>query len=252
MAEQLKTDLIQYLSQFVTAERQALFQRVIARRTRYLALVLEDIEDPHDACAVMRSCECFGVQDLYMVANRVDFKLSAGVAVGASKWISARKFADSREQAGMETPGRRCLAELRRLGYCIAALSAQPGVAPIHDLPLDRKVALWMGSETSGLSAALLAEADVCVRLPTHGFVADFNLSVAAALALSILRARLEESGVDFRLARKERRDLQLAWLARSPKRIKSLVARFLTDHNLRPEQLRDACIERETLQLLL
>jgi len=252
MPEQLKNALIQYLSQFVTCERLALIRRVIVQRTRYLALVLEDIEDPHDACAVMRSCECFGIQDLYMVTNRVDFKLSTGVAVGASKWISAIKFAHSRGNAKGEMPSRRCLAELKKRGYRIAALTPQPGAKPIHELPLGQKVALWMGSETSGLSGVVLDEADFCVRLPSCGFVADFNLSVAAALALSILRARLEKSGADFRLTDHQRADLQLAWLARSRKRIKSLIGRFLTDHAIGPELLRNAGIEPETLRLLL
>ncbi len=241
----IKKELFDFLSGCVTARRLALFERVAAERTRFVSAVLEDIVDPNDACAVMRSAEIFGFQDLRLVSRRTPFKMSPGVTVGSSKWLTVHRYGPN-DKGALD----RCIAELRRAGVRIAAVVDAAGALPAREAPLDQPLALCFGSDQLGLSRELLAAADMQIRIPTRGLTPGFNLSVQAALCFSALRSRLA-AGRDWRLSEAEQLDLKLAWLAKMPKRIKQLTARFLAERGLNREALARAGIEAETLALL-
>jgi len=246
MALALKKELVAYLEGFVTERRRALFRRVAALRTRYVQAALEDIQDPHDACAVMRSCECFGFQDVHLISRRASFKLSPGVAVGAFKWLTVHR--DSARNP--ESLARR-LESWRAEGLLVAAHVDEPDAVPIEELSLERPLALCFGSDGLGLSPELLAAVDVKTRAPARGLGRGFNLSVRAALCLGVLRARLAASDLPWRLDETARLDLELSWLARTPKRVKSLAARFLEVRGLSRDDLARAGVAQETLDLL-
>ena len=229
----VKKELAEYLAQFVTEKRLALFDQVLAERTRHLTVVLEDIRDPLDVCAVMRSCECFGIQDLHIASQHQPFKLSSGVAVGSSKWLSIQRHLNA-----TPSPINACITELRQRGFRIVVLSSSGEGLPIQSLPLNQKTALCLADDTCEPSLELREGADELVSIPTCGFYNHFNLSIRASLCLSTLRSRLVASSHPWKLGREEMLDLKLEWLAKMPKKIKDIFERYLQDRGLTLQDL--------------
>src|SRR5687767_13632230 len=88
----MSSDLIAYLSQFISENRKKKFDEVIRFRTRHITIALEDIYQPHNASAVLRSCDCFGIQDVHIIENRNAYTVNPDVALGSSKWLSLYKY----------------------------------------------------------------------------------------------------------------------------------------------------------------
>jgi tRNA (guanosine-2'-O-)-methyltransferase len=199
---------------------------VIPHRTDHLCVLLEDIFQPHNASAVMRSCECFGVQNLHVIENRYTYTVNRDVAMGSSKWISLHRH--TTEQG--EQP-HRCLEELRESGYRIAATTLSEKAIPLDALPIDQPVALAFGTEEEGLSSELLDGADLHVRIPMFGFTQSFNISVSAALCLYDLRHRLNTSSLNWQLSSARQRAVYRGWLRNSIRRCEEIEAVFLREN---------------------
>ena len=88
----MQVKLLQYLSKHITPERLNLFKRIIENRTKHITVVLEDIYQSQNASAVLRSCDCFGIQDVHIIENRNEFKLDTEVSLGSSKWLTLTKY----------------------------------------------------------------------------------------------------------------------------------------------------------------
>ena len=241
---ELKHVLANYLSSFVTESRSRLFHRVLAERTRYVKVLLEGVEDPVDVCAVLRSCECFGVQEVDLILEKSAFKLVQGAAVGAGKWLTIE-----RHDRALAERTRACFAGLKARGYRIAAVT--PRGAPIHSLPLDKPIVLCFGEQPHGLGEQVYEMADLEIGFPTFGFSRTFNLSICAVLCLSAVMNRLRSSQIPWRLGEDERLDLELEWLAKAPKRIKLIMARFLSEKRLSRQDLEKAGLSPHLLALL-
>lgn len=219
----LKQDLIDYLADYVTDHKQRLMDRILAQRTRYIAVVLEDIYQPHNASAVVRSCECFGVQDAHVIEGRNSFRVSRGVTVGSAKWLSIHRYRATRP----------CLAALKERGYRLAAATLRPDSMPIQALGLEQKVALCFGTEEEGLSPEAHALADCFVRIPMYGFTQSFNISVSVALCLFELTERLRASAIEWGLTEAEKLDIKYEWMRTIPAAGDLLVERYLAERGL-------------------
>lgn len=196
---------------------------VIANRTSHVRVVLEDIFQPHNASAVMRSCECFGIQHLHVIENRYKYTLNRDVAMGSSKWINLHRH---NEEDRDNTAA--CIKDLRDAGYSIVATSLDPSSIPLHDLPLNRKTSIWFGTEEEGLSDSVLSNADTHVHIPMLGFTQSFNISVSAAICLYEIRTRLSRSAEDPGLEDAERRKIYRLWLHSALKNCEILERGFL------------------------
>ncbi|MEM0980926.1 MAG: RNA methyltransferase [Cyanobacteria bacterium P01_H01_bin.58] len=197
--------LTEYLSDFVTPERQARIDAVLGQRTRYITLVAEDFHSPHNASALLRTCESFGVQDLHVVENFNTFKVRRGAASGSAKWITIHRY------DGESTDNTiACLNTLRSQDYCIVTTTPGDNALPIEAIPLDQKIAIWFGSERDGVSQRAQAAADLRVSIPMVGFTESLNVSVSAALCLYVLTQRLRCLDVDWHLSKAEQRSLRL------------------------------------------
>lgn len=221
-----KDALIDFLSGHVTRRRRARMAEVLRWRTRFLTVVLEDVYQPHNASAVLRSCEIFGVQDVHVIEQENRFRPNRGIALGATQWLTVTRYADSSE-AGTT---RRCLTGLKERGYRIAAMTLRPGSTSPRTLPLDAPVALCFGTEEDGLSDEAHALADTYVQLPMYGFTHSFNISVTAALSLYELVNRLHDSNVNWGLTDEEKRELRLRWLLLSATQGEILARHFLQE----------------------
>lgn len=200
--------LVDHLLQFVTPSKRSRMEHVISRRTDRIQVVLEDIFQPHNASAVMRSCECFGIQNLHVIENRYEYTLNRDVAMGSSKWISLHRYRDK-----LADNTRVCMERLRKQGFRIVATSLDPDSVPLDRYPLPEKTSLWFGTEEEGLSQTVLEEADEHVHIPMEGFTQSFNISVSAALCLYELRRKLDEDDLPWELPANRRSEVYHYWL---------------------------------------
>jgi len=175
------------LHPFLTDNRWELFQTVLSNRTDKLSIVLEDIYDPHNANAVIRSCDCFGVQDIHLIEERNKFAPSKRVTQGSMKWITTHRYTDFPEGKRAES----VLQSLKSKGVKVVATTPHTDNTPA-DIPFHEPIALVMGNEKTGVSETVLEQADYLVKIPMLGFTESFNISVAAALLLQTFRAKLD------------------------------------------------------------
>lgn len=206
-----KQELIAYLSQFVTEARREKIKSVLEKRTRRVTVILEDIYQPHNASAVLRSCDSFGVQDVHIVENKNTFTVSHGVTLGSDRWLTLSRY---NEEKTNNT--KRCLAKLKAEGYTIVATTLHQQEVTIDELAVDKKLALMFGAEITGLSKFAVEEADICAKIPMQGFSESFNISVSAALCLYEVTNRLRKQDLNWSLTEEEKLDLEISWLRKS------------------------------------
>jgi len=219
----IQSELINYLSEFVTTERIETFNQVLMYRTRYLAVVLEDIYQPHNASAVLRSCDCFGIQDVHIIENRNTYTINPDVALGSNKWLTLKKY--NRKEFNTEETYQTLKSE----GYRIIATAPHPGNTSLEEFNLKNgKSALIFGTEMDGLSEFAIREADEYVRIPMYGFTESFNISVSAAIILYQLSGKLRTSDIQWQLSQAEKEALKLEWLKRSVKKSELLIQGYL------------------------
>lgn len=205
-----KRKIIEYLSKLMTEERWNGFKRVIEGRTRHVTVVLEDLYQPHNASAVLRSCDCFGVQDVHIIENTHEFQVSPDVALGSSKWLSMHRY------NRIEHNTLNAYTALRDAGYMIVATSPHADDCMIDELPIDKKLALVFGTEKEGLSKVAMENADCFAKIPMYGFTESFNISVSAALSLFSVTERVRKSNIDWHLTEEESVDIMFKWVKES------------------------------------
>ena len=188
--------------EFFSENKRQLFDRLAKNRTRHITVVLENIYQSHNASAVLRSCDCFGVQDVHVVEDRNPFNPAGDVAVGSSKWVDYYKHGDI--EAAYD--------HLRRKGYRIVAPLPHENDTMITELPIDRPTALVFGTELTGLSAKAVELADAYVKIPMYGFTESFNISVCAALSLFCLTEKMRATQAGWQLTDDEQLVLKLHW----------------------------------------
>jgi len=202
--------LIGYLSSFVSADRMLKFDRVLKNRTRHLTIVLEDIYQPHNASAVLRSCDCFGIQDVHIVENRNKYSVNQDIALGSSKWLTQIKYKDYANNT------LECFKKLKQQGYKIIATSPIQNNNLIDELEVKEKTALVFGTELTGISKEVTDNADGFVSIPMFGFTESFNISVSAAICLHTLINKIHRSSFQWRLLPEEQDQVILQWLRNS------------------------------------
>ncbi len=225
MQPEEKQQLITYLSQFVTTARWEKILSVLQKRTRYITVILEDIYQPHNASAVLRSCDSFGVQDVHIVENKNIFTITQGVTIGSDRWLTLYRY----NQQGINNT-EECLKKLKSEGYIIAATTPHKEQITIEQLSVNTKVALMFGSEINGLSEYAQNNADVSVKIPMLGFSESFNISVSAALCLYDVMNRLRKEHNNWELTETEKLDLELDWLRKSIKGGELIEKKFFRD----------------------
>jgi tRNA (guanosine-2'-O-)-methyltransferase len=221
-------DLISYLSGFVTPERKQKFETVAKERTRYATLVMEDMFQTHNISAVLRSCDCFGVQDVHVIENRNEYVENPEVAMGASKWLDVHRYS-KRDNNTINT-----LRNLKSQGYRIVATTPHTDDVLLNDFDVSKgKFALVFGTEREGITDDVRAEADEFVRIPMYGFTESFNISVSAALCLQHIAESIRKEGVDWPLTANEQDELVLKWLRSNIKNVALVEERFLNSKDI-------------------
>jgi len=159
------------LAPLLLEERRARIDAAVAARLGGLRVVIENLHDPHNGAAVLRSAEAFGIQRVDVIESSERFRFSSTVTQGCEKWL------DVVRHATLDA----AVAALRADGFVIYA--AVPGAeASVEDLNFSRPAAVMVGNEHDGLTAEAIAAADVRFGIPMHGLTQSLNLSVATAL----------------------------------------------------------------------
>ena len=206
------------LSPYLTESRKQRFAEVLGQRTKWVTAVTEDLFDPHNISAVLRSCDGFGIQGAHIIEVNNPYRVSPGVAKGAAKWLDIERHTDTTH----------ALRNLKSRGYAICCTTPHTDDTTPEELPLDRPVALVFGSEGPGITEAARAEADHFVRIPMYGFTESFNISVAAALTLQTVTRRVRASSdIDWRVPESEYARILGDWASRTVKDAQGLLQRL-------------------------
>ena len=218
-----KKELINFLQQFVTPKRYETFQNVIKYRTRYVSVALEDIYQPHNASAVLRSCDCFGVQDVHIIENKNQYRINPDVALGASKWLNLYSY-NQKENNTLEA-----IRILRNKGYRIVATTPHTNDITLDDFDEEKsKFVLFFGTELQGLSKLMMDNADEYLKIPMYGFTESFNISVSAALTMHHLSEKIRKTkSVNWQLTDDEKDEIILDWLRTTIKHSDEIITQF-------------------------
>ena len=185
-------------------------------------MVLEDIYQQHNSSAVIRSCDIFGVQDVHVIENKYNSKVSRHVAKGSQKWLSFNRY---RKDTNNTVD---CFKNLRDNGYQIIATTPHNDSCYLHDFDISKKSAFVFGVEKDGVSDYVMDNADGFLKIPMVGFTESLNISVAAAIILENLTSRLRKSELDWNLPKSEKEILYQEWIEKSIKNIEKIKAHYL------------------------
>jgi tRNA (guanosine-2'-O-)-methyltransferase len=159
------------LAPLLLEERRTRIDAAVAARLGGLRVVIENLHDPHNGAAVLRSAEAFGIQRVDVIESTEPFRYSSTVTQGCEKWLDVVRHKTL--DAAVDT--------LRRDGFVIYA--AVPGAEEsVDDLDFARPAAVMVGNEHEGLTGAAIDAADRTFSIPMAGLTASLNLSVATAL----------------------------------------------------------------------
>lgn len=224
----IRRELIDFLSGFILERRVSQIQNVLKERTRYITVVLEDIYQSQNASAVLRTCECLGIQDVHYIEGLHSFHINPQVVLGSSKWLTIKNY------KGSENNSLMAIEALKTNGYRIVATSPHVNEKSIECFDLEKgKVAVFFGTEKSGLSQTVLNNADEFISIPMFGFTESYNISVSAAIVMYTLIKKLRDSQIDFKLPQEESETLLLSWLKATSKNWEMMEKRFFQEKNI-------------------
>lgn len=220
--------LLAYLEGYITEKRKNTFHKVLNQRTRHFTVVLEDIYQPHNASAVVRSCDVFGVQDVYAIENRFTNKVSRHVAKGSQKWLNINRYKEDGDNT------KTCLEDLRAKGYQIIGTTPHTDSCVLSDFDVTKKSAFVFGAEKDGISDYIKQEADGFLKIPMVGFTESLNISVAAAITLNDVTSRLRKTDVVWKLSDEEKKVLYFEWIKNTIKNPDKLIEYYKNELSLK------------------
>ena len=224
---ELRDKVVEYLQQFVTESRQARLKEILQNRTRHVTVVLEDLFQAQNISAVLRTCDCYGVQDVHVIQHRNAFEANKDISMGADKWLTIHHYPHSDHNV------KECIDRLHEQGYWVAATLPDEKRRTIFDLPVEQKTAFLFGTELTGLSEEAVKYADGNVLIPMYGFTESFNISNSAAIILSHFAEEMRHSDVKWQLSDEEKAELYFEWLQKTVKDPDGLIRQYSNRSNL-------------------
>lgn len=160
----------------MTPERTEKLLRVLNNRQGNLTVVMENVQDPHNISAVMRTCDAVGIQDIYILNTKIPRhkKFGAKSSSSALKWLTVHQFNNIEE----------CFAELRKRYESILTTHLSSDAVSLYEIDFTKNIALVFGNEHSGVSDEVRALADGNFIIPQMGIIQSLNISVACAVTI--------------------------------------------------------------------
>lgn len=160
----------------MTPERKEKILRVLHHRQSDLAVVMENVHDPHNISAVMRTCDAVGIQDIYILNTKIPRheKFGAKSSSSAAKWLTVHQYEDA----------QLCFADLRSRYQKILTTHLSSDAVSLYDIDFTHSIALVFGNEHAGVSEEIRALADGNFIIPQMGIIQSLNISVACAVSI--------------------------------------------------------------------
>jgi len=216
--------LIEHFEKFISSNRKMVVEKVLNLRTKHLTVVLEDIFQSQNSSAVIRTCECMGLQDIHIVEQRTKYQINPRVLKGSHKWIDFHQY-QNKNQNNTEA----CYANLRSNGYKILVTDPSPDGRSIHDIDVkNQKIALVFGNELRGVSPYGIDHADEKICIPMYGFTESLNISVSVAICLNTLVQKLHQGGGSHFLSNEDKNEIKLDWYRKIVRRSDLIEKEFM------------------------
>lgn len=200
---------IDYLATFMTEERFSLFVKTLSMRTNYMTLLTENTFHPHNAAALIRHAEAFGVQRMHTIETRCQFDPSQNISRGSDRWLTLVRHSSTSE----------ALSALKAEGYRLVATTPHRESCTPETFDVGRgKFALIFGTEHAGISDEAMEAADEYLRIPMCGMVESLNVSASAAILIYQLSQRVREQVEGWQLTEEEQTRLLYDWTRLSVK----------------------------------
>ena len=230
--KEYKAALKEFLASTRLERRQDTLLNVLNNRTRYMTVVLENIYQSHNASAVLRSCDCFGIQDVHIIENSYTYEVNPQIAVRSTQWLTLNRYNQE------ENNTKECLQHLKKQGYRIVSTSPCKESKSIYDFDIHAgKFALLFGTEREGLTDIALQMADESVHIPMFGFTESFNISVSVALCLFYYAKKLRDENLPWQLLVDEKLDIELQWYRNTIKNSQFLEKKFEDEYDKAKEK---------------
>lgn len=221
-----KLKYLEYLESYLTPRRKSLFDSITSNRTRHLTIVAEDTYQDHNASALIRNCDCFGIQDLHIIEEINKYRLAKGMTQGSDKWVDLHYYSEYEDNT------QTCIDNLKQAGFSIVATTPHENECLIDDYDISKKSAFFFGREKTGLTSKVLDQADAFVKIPMYGFSESFNISVSAALLLQSLTTKLRKSeNIQWQLTEEEILDLKIDWSIKTIQNGDRIAAKYLSEN---------------------
>jgi tRNA (guanosine-2'-O-)-methyltransferase len=224
-----KEQLYEALSEFFSENKRQLLDQNIQNRTKHITLVMEDIFQSQNASAVLRTADCFGIQDVHIIENQYEYTLNPDVALGSSKWVNYYRYNKKNENNTLLA-----YDDLRKKGYKIIATLPHENDVMLQDLDISQPIALVFGTEKTGLTETAIKNADAFVKIPMYGFTESFNISVSAALCSFYLTEKMRNTtGLDWKLTENQQIEQKLYWARQIVREADKIMKKLVEDMNL-------------------
>lgn len=160
----------------MTPEREEKFKEVLNKRQNNFTIVLENVQDPHNVSAVMRTCDAVGIQDIYVLNTKIPLHKKWGFKSSRSavKWLTIHQY-DNAEK---------CFAELRKHYSKLYVTKLSAEAISLYDINFTENIALVFGSEYEGVSEETMNLTDANFLIPQIGMIQSLNISVACAVSI--------------------------------------------------------------------
>ncbi|PQJ77851.1 TrmH family RNA methyltransferase [Polaribacter porphyrae] len=218
--------LLTYLEDYLTEKRKATFHKVLSNRTRHFTIVLEDIYQAHNASAVVRTADIFGIQDIHAIENKYTNKVSRHVAKGSQKWLNIKRYREDGNNTQI------CIDDLKNRGYQIIGTTPHNDSCLLQDFDITKKAAFVFGVEAEGISEEVKQKADGFLKIPMVGFTESLNISVAAAIILQEVTTKLRKSDMNWQLTQKEKEILYFDWIQKTIKNVDKIKEHYYQNIN--------------------
>ncbi|WP_416437592.1 TrmH family RNA methyltransferase [Phnomibacter sp. MR] len=193
----------------MTPDREAKLSAVLNKRQPDLTVVLENVFDPHNVSAVMRTCDCVGIQDIYVLNTRIARHKNWGFksSRSASKWVTVHQFDD------FET----CMQTVRSKFQHIITTHLSDDAKDLYSMDFTQPMALVFGNEQYGCTPEMIAAADGHLVIPQVGIIQSLNISVACAVTVYEAFRQKRNAGHynNAKLPQDQRHLLELEWKMR-------------------------------------
>lgn len=230
MDSSYKKDFINYLVRFISPQKWERMKEVACSRTRSVTVVLENLSQDFNVSAAMRTIECFGLQDVYLIEEAKSRSVKRSISKGSEQWLNVTSYKGPLEcdLAEESLATKSCFDSLKAQGYKIIATTLHAQACSISEISVTDKVALVFGTETSGVSPYALNNADGYATIPMYGFTQSFNVAASVAISLYDLVERMRKFSPAWQLSEDEQIDLLYVWLKQAVRKSEILEEWYL------------------------